>query len=58
MVGLTVGVSSSPQVWGPGELHPLVMGAVAGGIPHVFVGTSTPFNAWIPDLDFPYMAYF
>ncbi|MDC0160836.1 hypothetical protein OAJ07_05230 [Gemmatimonadales bacterium] len=56
MVGLTVGVSSSPQVWGPGDLHPLVMGAAAGGIPHVFVGTSNPFNAWIADLDFRYMA--
>ena len=55
MFGLTGGLSSSPQTWGPGDLHPLVMGAAAGGIPHLFVGTSAPVDLWIMELDFRYM---
>ncbi len=56
MLGLTGGLSSSPQIWGPGDLHPLVMGAAAGGIPHLFLGTSAPVDLWILELDFRYMA--
>lgn len=40
--GITAGVSSASQWWGPTNDFPFVLGNNAGGFPHVFLGTSTP----------------
>ena len=53
---LTVGVSTTPQQWGPGDVHPLVMGAAAGGIPHAFGGTNAPVGVGVGTIDLRYMA--
>jgi hypothetical protein len=47
-IGLTGGVSSRSQIWGPAYEHPLILGNNAGGIPRVFAGTETPLDLrWI-----------
>jgi hypothetical protein len=43
-VGLTAGVSTAAQQWGPALEQPLVLGRNAGGFPHVFAGTARPLN--------------
>ena len=48
--GLSLGVSTAAQQWGPMGLHPLVLGPNAGGFPHLFLGTSRPLNLWIGKL--------
>jgi len=45
--GVVFGVSTAAQQWGPAERNPLVLGAGAGGFPHLFLGTSRPANVWI-----------
>jgi hypothetical protein len=46
--GLTGGVSSRSQIWGPAYEHPLILGNNAGGIPRVFAGTQAPLDLrWI-----------
>lgn len=45
--GVTAGVSTANEVWGPGVTHPLLLSANAAGIPRAFVGTSRPANIWI-----------
>ena len=45
--GVTLGVSTAGQHWGPAHLHPLVLGPAAGGFPHVFLGTDRPRDIWI-----------
>ena len=54
--GLVLGLSAAPQQWGPGDAHPLVLGAGGGGVPHVFLGTSRPLDAWFARLHLRYMA--
>ncbi|AHG91017.1 hypothetical protein J421_3480 [Gemmatirosa kalamazoonensis] len=44
---VAVGVSSATQAWGPSDENPLVLGAGAAGIPHVFVETSHPLSVGI-----------
>lgn len=43
-VGLTAGISTASQWWGPTVEFPYVLGNNAGGFPHVFLGTSRPVN--------------
>lgn len=45
--GVALGASTATQVWGPALDQPLVLGANAAGFPHVFLGTSRPWNVWI-----------
>jgi hypothetical protein len=45
--GLTAGVSTSSQWWGPTTVFPYVLGNNAGGFPHMFLGTGKPANIGI-----------
>lgn len=45
--GVTAGVSTANEVWGPGVTHPLLMSANAAGIPRAFAGTARPIDLWI-----------
>lgn len=46
--GVVGGISSRAQIWGPAYEHPLILGNNAGGIPRLFVGTSSPVDLrWI-----------
>jgi hypothetical protein len=45
--GLTVGLSTASQWWGPTVQFPYVLGNNAGGFPHLFLGTSKPANIGI-----------
>jgi hypothetical protein len=46
--GVTGGLSSRSQIWGPAYEHPLILGNNAGGIPRLFAGTSSPVDLrWI-----------
>jgi len=42
--GFALGASTANQQWGPAIDMPLLLGPNAAGFPHVFVGTSTPWN--------------
>lgn len=44
---VAVGISTANQVWGPAAEFPLVLGTNAPGFPHVFAGSSRPWNLWI-----------
>jgi len=54
--GVTAGVSTAAQQWGPGQVHPMVLGANAGGFSHAFVGTRRPVNVGIGRFHARYMA--
>lgn len=56
VTGVSLGLSSAPQKWGPGDLHPMVLGDAAGGVPHLFVGTQRPIPALIGRLSARYVA--
>lgn len=43
-LGLTAGVSTASQWWGPTTVFPYVLGNNAGGFPHMFFGTAKPAN--------------
>ena len=45
--GLTAGLSSAVEIWGPARTHALVLGPHAGGIPRFFAGTSRPLDVGI-----------
>ena len=45
--GLTVGLSSAGQVWGPAIHYPLLLGNNAGGFPHLSIQSSKPANVGI-----------
>jgi hypothetical protein len=45
--GTAIGISTANQVWGPADRFPMVLGTNAPGIPHLFLGTAAPLNAWI-----------
>lgn len=40
--GVTTGISTASQWWGPASEFPIVLGNNAGGFPHLFAGTSRP----------------
>jgi hypothetical protein len=46
-LGLTAGVSTASQWWGPTTVFPYVLGNNAGGFPHLFIGTAKPANVGI-----------
>ena len=48
--GLTLGVSTAGQVWGPAIHYPLLLGNNAGGFPHLLVQTTRPLNLGIARL--------
>jgi hypothetical protein len=45
--GVTAGVSTANQSWGPSDRYQFILGNNAGGYPHIFVGTEHPVNAGI-----------
>lgn len=45
--GVTAGISSASQSWGPSDKYQFILGNNAGGYPHIFVGTQSPVNAGI-----------
>jgi hypothetical protein len=45
--GLTAGLSSAVEIWGPARTHALVLGPHAGGIPRFFAGTAKPIDVGI-----------
>ncbi len=46
-LGVTAGVSTANQHWGPAAEHPIILGNNAPGFAHAFLGTLTPWNLWI-----------
>ncbi|HYH82461.1 MAG TPA: capsule assembly Wzi family protein [Longimicrobium sp.] len=48
--GFALGVSTAGQHWGPTEELPLLLGTNAGGFPHAFLGTSSPWRVGIGTL--------
>ena len=42
--GLTAGLSTANQWWGPALIDPQILGNNASGFPHAFVGTSHPLH--------------
>lgn len=46
-LGFAFGASTANQQWGPAADLPLVLGTHAGGFPHVFLGSSRPWNLGI-----------
>jgi hypothetical protein len=48
--GVAAGISTANQWWGPTEIYPYILGNNAAGIPHFFVGTSSPANLWLAKL--------
>ena len=42
--GLTVGLSTENETWGPAIRNAIVLSQNAPGFPHLFVGTATPIN--------------
>jgi hypothetical protein len=47
VAGLTAGVSTASQWWGPMTEFPYILGNNAAGFPHVFIGSSSPRDIWI-----------
>ena len=45
--GLSAGVSTANQHWGPATDHPPLLGNNAAGFPHAFLGTARPANLWV-----------
>jgi hypothetical protein len=45
--GLAVGISTANEWWGPMSEWPFLLGDNAAGFPHVFAGSSTPWNVGI-----------
>lgn len=43
--GVTAGVSTANQSWGPSDRYQYILGNNAGGYPHIFIGTEHPVNA-------------
>ena len=46
LAGLTAGISTAEQWWGPASQHPLILGNNAAGFPHLFFGTARPRDLW------------
>lgn len=44
LFGLTAGIATESQMWGPAVEYPLILGTNAGGIPRLFAGTSAPVD--------------
>ena len=45
--GVSAGLSTANQQWGPATDHPPLLGNNAAGFPHAFLGTARPGNLWI-----------
>ncbi|MGI9091096.1 MAG: capsule assembly Wzi family protein [Gemmatimonadaceae bacterium] len=46
-LGVTIGISTANQWWGPATVFPVIVGNNAAGVPHVFLGTERPTNIGI-----------
>jgi hypothetical protein len=45
--GVSLGVTSANEWWGPASMFPYIVGNNAAGVPRVFFGTERPTNIWI-----------
>jgi hypothetical protein len=45
--GVSLGVTSANEWWGPASMFPYIVGNNAAGVPRVFFGTEHPTNIWI-----------
>jgi hypothetical protein len=45
--GLSVGLSTANEGWGPSVEYPFILGNNAAGFPHLFVGSSRPFPIFV-----------
>jgi hypothetical protein len=48
---LGVGLSTETLTWGGARRYPILLGDAAPGMPHVFLGTSTPLSIGIGEID-------
>jgi hypothetical protein len=46
-MGVSAGITTANQYWGPATDFPVVLGNNAPGVPHVFLGTERPTNIFI-----------
>ncbi len=47
LFGISAGLSTANQYWGPATTFPVILGNNAAGIPHAFFGTARPVNVGI-----------
>lgn len=47
LLGLSAGITTANQWWGPATVFPVILGNNAPGVPQVFLGTERPINVWI-----------
>ncbi|MGI8548381.1 MAG: hypothetical protein ACR2M1_13805, partial [Gemmatimonadaceae bacterium] len=47
VLGVSAGLSTANQWWGPATVFPVILGNNAAGVPHVFLGTERPTNIGI-----------
>jgi Capsule assembly protein Wzi len=47
VLGLTAGLSTANEGWGPSVEYPFVVGSNAAGFPHLFFGSSSPFPIFV-----------
>lgn len=50
LAGLTAGVSTASQYWGPATEHAVILGDNAPGFAHAFLGTAQPVDLWLARL--------
>lgn len=50
-LGLSLGISTANQWWGPGTFNSLLMTNGAPGFRHAFLGTSRPLDIWLGKLE-------
>lgn len=53
--GVTAGLSTANESWGPSQSYPFLLGANAAGFPHLFLGSSTPARIGIGRLHVRYL---
>jgi hypothetical protein len=47
LLGISVGITSANEWWGPSSVFPYIMGNNAAGVPRAFLGTQRPTNIYI-----------
>ncbi|MGI8509531.1 MAG: capsule assembly Wzi family protein [Gemmatimonadaceae bacterium] len=47
MFGVSAGITTANQWWGPATVFPVILGNNAPGVPQFFLGTEHPTNIWI-----------
>lgn len=50
LYGVTAGISTANQEWGPAGEYPILLGSNAPGFFHGFLGTASPWNVWLGEV--------